>query len=279
MTLQRAGRRRAAWIAATVAVSALFAFPLLAMLSGSLRQPGLPPPRSLEIVPDPVTLEGYRAAFSLVPLGRSLLNSLLVAAIYTPLAVLTASWAGFAIASLAGRARRRLVAVALLLLMVPLTAVWITRFAIFEGLGLVGTYVPLIAPALMGGNPFFVLLYAFAFRRIPPDVLDAAQLEGAVPLHVWRRIAMPLARGTTAAVAMLAFVQSWANFIDPLLYLQDRSTFTAPLTLRFLEQLGRTNWPVLLAGSVAVTLPVVVLFVLAQRFFLREERGIGWLGR
>lgn len=262
-----------------VGVGAVFTFPLLVMVTGSLRKPGLPPPRSLEIVPDPVTIDGYREAFALAPLGRSLVNSAIVAAIFVPIAVVTASWAGFAISQLAGRARTRLTGLVLLLLMIPTTALWITRFAVFEALGLVGTYVPLIVPALMGGNPFFVLLFAFAFRRIPPDIFDAARLEGATALTIWRRIAMPLARATTVAVGMLAFVQSWGNFIDPLLYLDREKTFTAPLALRYVEQFGPTNWPVLLAASVAVTAPVVAVFAIAQRAFLREERGIAWLTR
>lgn len=271
--------RRAAWTATALVASALFLFPLVVMVLGSLRLPGLAPPSELELIPDPVTLEGWRRAFTLVPLARSMLNSLLVAAIYTPVAVVVASWAGFGIAQLRGRWRQLLVGLVLVLLMIPVTAMWIPRFAIFEAAGLVGSYVPLLAPALLGGSPFFVLLYAFAFRRIPGDVLDAARLEGAGPLHVWRRIAMPLVRSTTAAVAMLAFVQSWANFIDPLLYLDRESAYTAPLMLRFLETLGPTNWPVLLAGAAAVTAPVVLLFLVMQRFFLTEERGIGWIGR
>jgi len=271
--------RRLTWAVTTVVVAALFAFPLLVMLSGSFRLPGLEPPRSLEVVPDPLTVQGYREAFSLVGLGRSMVNSLIVAAMFTPLAVVVASWAGFAISQVHGRARRLLLVLTLVVLMIPVTAMWIPRFVVFEWAGVVGTWVPLIAPALLGGSPFFVLLYAFAFSRVPSEVFEAARLEGARPLHVWRRVGMPLVKGTTVAVAMLAFVQSWANFIDPLLYLNRAETFTAPLMLRFLEQLGPTNWPVLLAGSVAVTAPPVLLFLVLQRWFLREERGIGWMGR
>jgi multiple sugar transport system permease protein len=249
------------------------------MAAGSLRRPGLAPPRSLELIPNPVTLDAYRAAFRLAPLGRALLNSLLVAAISVPLAVVSASWAGFAIAQMDGPRRRRLLGVVLLLLMVPATAVWVTRFAIFKTLGLVNTFGPLVAPALMGGSPFAVLLYAYAFRRIPRDVYDAARLEGASAYTIWRRIAMPLVQATTVAVGMLAFLGSWSNFIDPLLYLNSERRFTAPLALRSLETLGPTNWPVLLAGSILVTAPVVAVFLVAQRYFLQEERGLGWLGR
>jgi len=251
-------------------VAFAFAVPLVAMLSGSFREPGRPPPRALEIVPDPVSTEGYRDAFGAAPLGRAI--------VFVPLAVYTSSRAGLAIA-LAGRTRRaRLLGFVLLVLMLPVTAVWIPRFVMFEALGFVGTYVPLVAPALAGGSAFFVLLYAVAFLRIPRDVLDAARLEGASPGRIWARVAMPMARGTTVAVSMLAFALSWGNFIDALLYLQRESTYTAPLALRYLEQLGPTNWPVLLAGSVAVTAPVVVAFAIAERWFLSPGKAV-WLAR
>lgn len=268
---------RFSWGATALVVSAAACIPLITMVTGSLRRPGTVLPRTFELLPQPTSLDAYRDAFAFAPLARALLNSLGVAAIFVPLAVLTASLAGFAIAR--SRAHRRHTALVLLLLMVPVTTLWIARFAIFSALGLDGTYVPLIAPALLGGTPFAVLLYIVAYRRIPADVLDAARLDGATPLRTWRVIAMPMVRGTTVAVAMLAFVQTWSNIIDPLLYLRDERTFTAPLALSYLEQLGRTNFPVLLAGSVVVTLPVVIAFALAQRRFLSDERGLGWLGR
>lgn len=270
------GARRATWVVATVVVAALFVFPLLVMLSGSFRLPGTPAPRKLELVPNPMSVESYRDAFGLVPLARAMVNSFVVAAVYTPIAVLVASWMGFAVSQARGRRRRLLIGLLLVVLVVPLTAMWIPRFLLFEAVGLVGTYVPLLATALLGGSPFFALLYAFSFSRVPPDVYEAARLEGAGPVRVWRRIGMPLVRRTTVAVAMLAFVQSWANFIDPLLYLNREGTYTAPVVLRFLEELGPTNWPVMLAGAVAITAPLVLLFLLVQRSFLTEERGTGW---
>lgn len=265
--------------AARVIVALLFLAPLVVMVSGSFRMPGQPPPRTVELVPNPVTLESYRTAFAISPLARGLLNSLIVAAVSVPIAVVSSSWAGFAISQFAPQRRRRWFAGILLLLMVPATALWVTRFVIFKTLGLTDSFWPLIIPALLGGSPFAVLLYAHAFGRMPADLIDAARLEGLTPLAVWRRVAMPLAKATTVAVGMLAFLASWSNFIEALLYLNTESKFTAPLVLRYLEQLGPTNWPVLLAGSVIVTLPVIAVFLVAQRYFLQQERGTGWLGR
>jgi multiple sugar transport system permease protein len=264
---------------ATVLLVAVVLAPLVVMVTGSLRAPGLPPPRGVELLPEGAGLAAYVAAFELVPFGRALLNSLLICALAVPLSVLTASWAGLALAQTSGWRWRVLAGAVLLMLMVPVTAVWLTRFSVFKALGLTNTPVPLIAPALMGGSPLFVLLYAVAFRRIPPELFEAARLEGAHPLRIWRRVAMPLVRPTTASVALLAFMLFWSNFIDPLLYLSGEDAQTVPLALHSLELLGSMQWPVLLAGAVVVTLPAVVAFLGAQRAFLGEERGSGWLGR
>jgi multiple sugar transport system permease protein len=274
-----AGRGRIWRSLGALVVLALFAAPLAFMLSGSLREPGRPPPRTPELIPDPVVFSNYERAVDLVDLGRATVNSLLVAAVAVPLSVLVASWAGFALVRLPRRAAHALVAVSLVALMVPLTALLVPRFAIFRAVGLTDTLVPLVAPALVAMSPFYVLVYAFAFRRLPADLWDACRLEGLTPLGTWRRVAMPLVRPVTAAVAALAFVLSWSNFLDPLVYVYDRDLFTVPLALKSLAQLDPTNYPLLLAGAVIATVPVVIVFLVAQRWFLHDYRGAGWLGR
>jgi multiple sugar transport system permease protein len=253
----------------------LFLPPLILMVTGSLREAGLPPPRGPELLPSPLAFDNYARAFELVDIGRYALNSLLVAAIAVPVAVVVASWAGFAMARLERRAQLALVAVSLVALMVPLTALLVPRFVMFRSLGLTDTYVPLLAPALLGMSPFYVLIFWWSFRRLPPDLFDAARLEGASPLHIWWRVAMPLVRPVTVAVTVLAFAFSWSNFLDPLIYLFDERLYTLPLGLKSLAALDRLNFPLLLAGSVVATVPVVAVFVLAQRWFLGRE----WLGR
>ena len=264
--------------AAAAAIALVFVLPLVFMVSGSLRKPG-PPPRTFELVPDPLVLGNYERAFELVGLGRATLNSLLVAAIVAPLSVLVASWAGFALARLPRRLGDLVVAASLAALMVPLTALLVPRFALFRTLELTDTYVPLVAVALLGTSPFYVLVYAWAFRRLPPDLYDACRLEGMSPFATWRRMAMPLVRPVTVGIGVLAFLVSWGNFLDPLIYLYDRDLFTLPLALKSLAQLDRTNYPLLLAGAVTATAPVIVVFLVAQRWFLHEHRGAGWLGR
>lgn len=249
------------------------------MLSGSLRKPGLPPPRTPELVPDPIVLGNYGRAFELVDLGRQTANSLLVALVVAPLSVLVASWAGFALTRLPRRAASAIIVASLAALMVPVTALLVPRFVLFRSVGLIDTYVPLVAPALLGMSPLYVLVFYWAFRRLPGELFDACRLEGMTPLEIWRRIAMPLVRPVTVAVGLLVFVVSWGSFLEPLIYLFDADLFTLPLGLKSLAQLDRTNYPLLLAGAVVATAPVIAAFLVAQRFFLSEYRGAGWLGR
>ncbi len=160
-----------------------------------------------------------------------------------------------------------------------MTALLVPRFVLFRWLELTDTWVPLVAPALLGLSPFYVLLYYWSFRRLPPELFEAARLEGMQPFSMWRRLAMPLVRPVTVAIALLAFIATWGNFLDPLIYLFDPDLYTLPLGLRSLASLDRTNYPVLLAGAVVATAPVIVAFAIAQRYFLHEDRGAGWLGR
>jgi multiple sugar transport system permease protein len=264
---------------AAIAVAVVFLLPFWFMLAGSLREPGTAPPRTPELLPRPLSTGGYDQAFELVDLGRYALNSLAVAALTVPPAVLFASWAGFGLLLVAARVRLLVLGLSFAALMVPLTALLVPRFTLFRWLGLTDTWVPLIAPALLGLSPFYALLYYWSFRRLPPELFEAARLEDVTPFTMWRRLAMPLVRPVTVAVAMLAFIASWGNFLDPLIYLFDPELYTLPLGLRSLSVLDRANYPVLLAAAVVATAPVIAAFAVAQRFFLHEDRGAGWLGR
>lgn len=264
------------WTFVALASAAVFAFPLLAMVAVALQPPDVPlGPGAL--LPTAPTLASFARAFAEVPLARSLLNSLLVCAVAVPVSLAVASAGGLSIAL---SARRRLWLLALILAMsVPASAMWLPRFWLFKTLGLVDTGLPLVAPALLGGAPLVVLLYAVAFSRVPRELFDAALLEGASAIRVWWQVALPVVRPTTAGAGIVAFLLFWNNLVDPLLYLSSEARFTAPLMLRLLELLGPTNWPVLLAGSAIVTLPPAVLFWIARRWLFEEERMAGWLGR
>lgn len=256
-----------------LAVAAVFVIPLVWVLSASLRKPGQPPPRTIEWIPDPIAWSNYSRVFDLVPLGTYIGNSLFVVAMAVPLTIVTSSWAGFAMARMRKPAQRSLVVLSIMLLMVPITALWLTRFVIFRYLGLIDTPWALIAPAIMGTTPLFVLLFYWTFRRIPSEVFAAARLDGAGLLNLWATIAMPLAWPTTVAVAVLTFALYWSDFISPLIYLKTEVNYTLPVGVQILQQMDSTNWPLLMAGAVIMTAPILIMFLFVQRYFWPQGKS------
>lgn len=254
-------------------VAALFLLPLLWMITAALREPGLPPPRSVEWLPTSPSPGNFEAVFELLPFGRYMLNSLAVVVLAVPLTILTSSMAGFSMALLERRSRAALVVLSVALLLVPVTALWLTRFLLFSWVGLTDSLLALVVPALAGSSPLFVLLFYWTFRRMSAEMFETAHLDGAGAVAVWRRIALPNARPTMVAVAVLTFILYWSDFISPLLYLRDQDLYTLPLGLRQLQQLDPTDWPLLMAGAVMLTLPAVLFFLLVQHLFL-GERGL-----
>lgn len=255
-------------LAAIVTCGIFLTLPLF-MFVGSLRLPGLPPPSGWEWLPDPVYWGNYRLVRQVLPEWPTALgNSVLVVAVAVPVTVLVASGAGFVIATADGTRQRALIAVSVVALLIPASALWVPRFAVFRGLGLNDTLAAVMAPALYGTSPFYVLLFALTYRRIPPTLFDAARVEGASPLRMWWQVALPLGRPAAFAVAMLSFTFHWANVVDPVLYLSSPDRATLPLALARLQAFEPTNFPVLLAGAVLVTVPAMTVFLLAQRAFL-----------
>lgn len=256
----------------------LFTLPLLFMALAAFRPTGQAITAGLW--PNSLTLDNFRRLFAALPIGRFTLNSLLVVAAAVPLTILTASWAGFAMARLPRSTQRRWVLLSFLVLMVPGVALWSSRFLVYNRIGIGGTLWALIAPAFMGSSPFFVLMFYRAFRRIPPAIYDSARLDGAGVLATWRQVAMPIARPTTLAVAVLAFVLYWGDYLSPLLYLNESRRYTLPVALQLLQQLGRSDYPLLMAGSLwasVVPLTLVVLAIvaaaLAERIRARHQRS------
>ncbi|HMA33098.1 MAG TPA: carbohydrate ABC transporter permease [Chloroflexia bacterium] len=258
--------------ALAVLVGGLFVVPLAWMASTSLRPAGIPAAGGFEWLPPVLSLANYPRIFSALPLGRYLGNSILVVAVAVPLTLLTGSLAGFALAQLPARLRNGLVGVSVAALLVPAMALWITRFLVYKAIGILDTPLALIAPAIMGTSPLYVLIFAWAFARVPRDLYEQARLDGAGAWRIWWTIALPLVRPAITAVAILATVAYWSDFISPLLYLNNQAYYTLPVGIQALQQMNRTNWPVLMAGAVVLTAPVLGLFLVAQRFFFRLGR-------
>jgi len=263
------------WVWLRYALAALaslvFCLPLYWGLVASLRSAGLPPPTSVEWWPSAPAWDNYRQIFEIVPLARYALNSVIVVAIATPVTLIMASLAGFGLSQLSDeRLRFRLIQFNVAALMIPAAAVWIFRFQLLRWLGLIDSLGALILPSFAASTPLFVLLFYWAFRHIPDETFEAARLDGASPLLLWRLIALPLATPTSTGVAVLTFWMYWSDFTNPVLYIYNPQYYTLAIGVQIIKQMNITNIPLLMAAAVLMAAPMLILFLFLQRFFLHE---------
>ena len=152
-------------------------------------------------------------------------------------------------------------------MMLPYPVVMIPQYIIFSELDLVNTFWPLILPAFLG-SAFYIFLLRQFFLQIPPDLEDAARIDGANILQIIWFVILPLARPAMATVAIFTFQFAWNDFLAPLIYLQDQSKYTLMLGLSFFRSSFQVNWAYLMAASLVIALPVILLFFFAQREFV-----------
>jgi multiple sugar transport system permease protein len=246
--------------------AALTAFPLLWMVSASVMAPGetsrVPPP----LLPAEPTLANYRQLFSQLEMGRFLKNSLLVATAITLLSLLANSMAGYAFAKLRFRGRQRLFRALISALVIPAQVAMLPLFLILKSLGLVNTYAGVVLPA--AATIFGIFLVRQYALSIPDSLLEAARIDGASELAIYRRIVLPLLRPILVTLAVFTFLASWNDFFWPLIILADDDRYTLPVALASLSREHVQDNELMMAGSVVTVIPVLLLFLFLQRYYI-----------
>jgi len=219
-------------------------------------------------LPETVTLEHYRELFSRLNFPRYFGNSLVVAVLTTAGNLVFCSALGYALAKLRFPGRRVLFAFVLGTLMVPGMVTFVPQFVLVSNMGLVNSYAGLVLPFLAG--PFGVFLMRQYLLSIPDDIIEAARIDGAGEWRVFWSVVLPLCRPALATLGILTFLASWNNFLWPLVVATTEDRYTLPVALA-LYSVGqnRIDFGLMLAGAVVVVLPVVVVFLVLQRHFLR----------
>jgi multiple sugar transport system permease protein len=253
--------------AALIAAAALTLTPLLWMLSASFMAPGqastLPPP----LLPPSPTGEHYVALFTRLDLLRNFWNSLLVATGATLVSTFLNALAGYAFAKLRFPGRERLFALLLVGMVVPAQVGMLPLFLMVKGMGLVNTVWAVMIPGLASiFGIFMIRQYALA---IPDELLDAARVDGASEFHIFRRIVLPLLRPILVTWAAFSFLSSWNDFLWPLIVLSDESRFTLPVALANLVGEHVQDTELMMAGAVVTVVPVLILFLALQRYYIR----------
>jgi multiple sugar transport system permease protein len=218
--------------------------------------------------PEHFTLGNYDRLFNQLDFPRYFGNSVLVALLVTVGNLLFCSALGYALAKLPFPGRRALFAVVLGTLMVPGMVLFVPQFVLVSNLNLVNTYAGLVLPFLAG--PFGVFLMRQFLLSIPDELIEAARVDGAGELRIFWRVVLPLCRPALATLGILTFLASWNNFLWPLVVATTEDKYTLPVALA-LYSVGqnRLQFGLALAGAVVVVLPVLIVFVVLQRHFLR----------
>jgi multiple sugar transport system permease protein len=220
-----------------------------------------------------------------VTFGTLFLNSLLIASLATIGQLITCSMAAYAFAVIRFPGRGVLFALLLATLIIPFQVVLVPNFILYRylpnplvpGGSWIGTQGPLWVWAFFGGAFGTFLLRQF-FLSIPSELADAARVDGANPWQIFRRVYLPLSRPALATLAIFTFMWSWNDLLTPLIYLRDLNTYTTTVGLSFFQGQFVGKWPEMMAGALVSLLPMVILFVIAQRYFVRGIQLTGLKG-
>lgn len=226
---------------------------------------------------DQITLANYFETFTVLPFGRYFLNSTVVTVTVTVFQILIASLAAFAFARLRFRGREALFLLYLATLMIPAQVTLIPNFLIIRSLDWYDTYPALIAPGLFSALSTFLLRQFY--RSIPIDLDDAARMDGASSLRIWGQIMLPLSQPIMAALAVFTFQGTWNDFLWPLVVTGSDKMRTIPIGLSYFVGQYSTAWNLLMAGSVLALLPVLILYLFAQKTFVQGITLSGMGGR
>lgn len=268
------GWQKAARYAMLVVVAAIFLAPVFWMISSALKP-------DYDIFANPPVWwpaeprwQNFSEGLTALPFDRYTLNTLIIALSSIAGHILSCSVVAYGFARLQAPGKGFLFVLLLSTLMLPYPVTMVPLYIIFSQLGLVNSFLPLILPTFFG-NAFYIFLLRQSFKQIPPDLEDAARIDGAGTAAILWNVILPLSRPALATVAIFTFQAAWNDFLAPLIFLHDQSKYTLMLGLSFFRGAYTVNWAYLMAVSLVVTLPVIGLFFFTQREFIQ---GVGFTG-
>lgn len=257
-------------------------FPLYWLVSTSLKFRGnvlrFPP----QWFPNPLTIENYQRLFLTNPFERWYLNSVIIAVGATLGAVVSAILVAYGFARCRFVGREFWFSLVLATMMVPESVLIIPRFILMRALGWIDTWIPLILPAYLGGGAFNIFLLRQFMRTIPYELDEAAKIDGASGFVILWQLLVPNLKPAVAVVAVFTAIGNWNSFMAPLVYINTTEKLPVAVGIRMVlagTQVGPQNTGAMMAGSTLITLPVVLIFAAAQKYFMRGIVMTGLSGR
>ena len=258
---------RVAPTALLIVLAALYLLPFVWMVSTSFKTQ----PESIAsppvVVPIPPTFSAIPDALRLMNFPLALRNTLLYAVPAVIGTLISCSLVAYGFALVRWRGRDAVFLVVLATMMLPSQVTLIPLYVIYAKLGWINTFLPLVIPSFLG-TPFFIFLLRQFFLGIPIDLLDAARIDGASELRILTRIVLPLSKPALITVGLLTFIDKWNDFYNPLIYLQRPELRPLSVALQVFQTAHSTEWPRLMAASVIIAVPLVLIYFIAQRWFI-----------
>ncbi len=230
-----------------------------------------------EYWPNPVRWQNFTDVMTQLPFLRFAANSLVISLLNIIGRVISCSIVAFAFARLRFPGRNFLFLLLLSTLMIPSQITLLPQFALFQRLGWVGTYLPLIVPSFFG-NAFFIFLMRQYIMTIPRDLDEAARIDGASTWDVFFRIILPLCIPPLVVIAVLTFLWTWNDFLQPLIYISDYNSYTIQLGLNMLKGRYNIQWNLIMAGSLVAVVPCILIYFFTQKYLIGGIASVGIKG-
>lgn len=253
----------------TWGIAVLLLIPLVWMISSSLKGPDEVFSPGVGLIPEDIRWENYAEAFEAMPVLLYTRNTVIITGLCILGYLLSGSIVAYAFARLRWPGRDIWFLILLSTMMLPPQVSIIPLFAIFRELGWIDTFYPLIVPAYLSGWPFFIFLMRQFFLTIPQELTEAGRVDGASHLRIYASIILPLTKPALATVAIFAFLLHWNDFFGPLIFLTSDSKFTLALGLTVFASQHPSEWSILMAVSLIMLLPTLVVFFFCQRYFVQ----------
>ncbi len=276
-TAQRVGRIITYIILIFAAVICLF--PFLWMVSTSFKETSeiykMPP----DLLPTNPTVQNYIEGWKGADFGLFFKNSLFITIIATVGTVLSSAFVAYGFARFKARFSGLLFTILLATMMLPTQVTLIPQYLMYNKLGMVNTYFPLLIPSWLGGGAFNIFLFIQFFRTLPKELDEAAKIDGANSFQIFTKIMLPAVKPVMLAVLVMSLVYNWNDFFSPLIYLNDNKKFTIAIGLQFFKgSQGNVQIGQMMAMSLVALLPVLIIFAICQKYFIQGIKMSGLKG-
>ncbi|MEF2246362.1 MULTISPECIES: carbohydrate ABC transporter permease [unclassified Paenibacillus] len=251
-------------------------FPFLWMISTSLKTSGAVAAMPPQLIPNPIDFGNFAEVWNKVNFARYTFNSFFIVTLDMIGALLSCAVVAFGLAMFEFKGRATIFIIMLATLMIPGQVTMIPTYFIWKQFGMLNTYSPLIIPSFLAGAFGIFLMHQF-IKSLPKELYESAVIDGCSPPGIFARIYLPLCKPALAALGVFTFMGAWNNTLGPLIYLQSNHLYTLPLGMLYLKS-ENVNQALLMAGAVITTMPVVAVYLIAQKQFVQGIASTGMKG-